>query len=52
MTTTRKLTKAAARDLEALRNGQPVDLRFGPWEQLTEAGLITGPQDAPVLVRP
>lgn len=50
MTTTRRLTRAAQRDLEALRNGELVDLRYGPWRQLTAAGYITGPQDAPALV--
>lgn len=40
------LTPAARRDLAAIRQGQRPALRYGPYKQLTAAGLITGPQDA------
>lgn len=51
MTETKKLTKAAQRDLDALRRGEDVpDLRYGPYSQLLDAGYITGPQGAPRLV--
>lgn len=45
MTTTTKLTAAARRDLAKLQAGEPVDLRYGPYRQLLEAGLIEGTQD-------
>lgn len=50
MTHTPKLTPAARRDLDRMRRGEPVDLRYGPYRQLVDAGLVEGPQDAPRLV--
>lgn len=47
-----RLTPAARRDLDALRRGEPVDLRYGPWRQLVDAGLIVGPQHAPRPAEP
>jgi hypothetical protein len=44
-----KLTAAAARDLAAMRRGDAVELRYGPWCQLVKAGLVTGSQESPVL---
>lgn len=49
---TDNLTAAAKRDLEALRRGEAVSMRHGPYTQLLEAGLIEGPQDAPRLTEP
>lgn len=40
-----KLTPAAKRDLKALQAGEVVDLRYGPFIQLLEAGYIEGTQD-------
>lgn len=40
-----KLSPAAKRDIEAIRRGEPVDLRYGPYSQLLAAGLIVGAQD-------
>ncbi len=50
MSNEKNLTAAARRDLAAMRRGEYVELRYGPWRQLVEAGFITGPQDAPVLL--
>ena len=44
MSTTPLLTRAARRDLKALLAGERPDLRFGPYKQLLDAGLITGEQ--------
>ena len=44
------LTPAARRDLELMRQGVAVNLRYGPYIQLLEAGLIVGEQDHPMLV--
>lgn len=44
-----KLTPAARRDLAALRAGEDVACRYGPWEQLRDAGYVTGTQWHPVL---
>ncbi len=45
-----KLTKAAEKYLAAMRRGEKVDITYGPYSQLIEAGLITGDQQSPRLV--
>jgi hypothetical protein len=42
-------TPAARRDFAAMLRGETVSLRYGPYIQLLNAGLIEGPQDAPRL---
>lgn len=38
------LTPAAKRDLARLRAGESFVLCYGPWQQLADAGLVTGTQ--------
>lgn len=45
-----RLTPAAKRDLARLRSGESFVLCFGPWEQLSDAGLVTGTQHDAVAV--